>query len=78
MTGVQTVCSSDLALSDSRQVRLKRLYPASRLKPAVRTLIVPTTRARARTRLGEQDTLENEAFLDWLTQLITSVFLDEK
>lgn len=69
----QNMRLAPVALPDSRQARLKRLYPASRLKPAVRTLIVPTTRTRV--RLGEQDTLENEAMLDWLTQLITSVFL---
>ncbi|MBR6460181.1 MAG: transcription-repair coupling factor [Actinomycetaceae bacterium] len=70
----QSVRLAPVALPDSRQARLKRLYPASRLKPAIRALIVPTVRGR--TRLGEQETLENEALLDWLTQLITSVFLD--
>lgn len=60
-------------LPDSRQARLKRLYPKSLLKPAIRVLMVPTPGGSA--RMGESQQLEGEKLIDWVEQVINSVFL---
>lgn len=93
-----------VALPDSRQARLKRLYPGAMLKPAVRVLMVPvppapaagsgggaaggSTRAGAgglrpgtlgvaqtSARLGSGAPMEGDDLLDWVSHLITAVFI---
>ena len=61
-------------LPDSRQARLKRLYPGSMLKPAIRVLMIPVPTVGGR-RMGEQKSLEGEHLLEWVEQVISSVFL---
>lgn len=63
---------SPVALPDSRQARLKRLYPSARLKPAVRALLVPLPSAQ---KVGAAQILENEELLTWVENVVTSVFL---
>ncbi|MGC0250208.1 transcription-repair coupling factor [Pseudactinotalea sp. Z1748] len=57
-------------LADSAQVRLKRLYPGTVLKPAIRTALVP---APSTSRVGGTP-LRDEALMEWLTGLIDAVF----
>ena len=56
-------------LPESAQLRLKRLYPGSVLKPAVRTVLVPfpTTARIGGTPLG------GAALLTWARQLVDAV-----
>jgi len=53
-------------LPDSRRVRLTRLYPGGLLKPAVRQMFVPFP-----------EDLTGQDALDWTTQLVKTVILDE-
>ena len=62
-----------VSLPDSRQARLKRLYPKSLLKPAIRVLMIPTPTGSA--RMGEGQQLEGEKLIEWIERVITSVFL---
>ncbi|MDE1655317.1 transcription-repair coupling factor [Actinotignum schaalii] len=83
-----------VALPDSRQARLKRLYPGAMLKPAVRVLMVPvppapaagsggsgSTRpvslgvAQTSARLGSGAPMEGDELLEWVSQLVTAVFI---
>ena len=61
-------------LPDSRQARLRRLYPKAIVKPAIRTLLVPTPVQNPR-KLGAQKPLDNEDMLDFVEQVIDSVML---
>ena len=56
-------------LPDSAQLRLKRLYPGTVHKPAIRTVLVP---APTTSRVGGKP-LRDEALLDWVGQLIDAV-----
>ncbi|GAA3796952.1 transcription-repair coupling factor [Cellulomonas soli] len=56
-------------LPESAQLRLKRLYPGSVLKPAVRTVLVPYPTT---ARVGGKP-LQGHAVLDWARQLIDAV-----
>ncbi|MGO1943018.1 MAG: transcription-repair coupling factor [Ancrocorticia sp.] len=62
-----------VSLPDSRQARLKRLYPKALLKPAIRVLMVPTPTGSA--RMGESQQMEGEKLIEWVAQVITSVFV---
>lgn len=62
-----------VSLADSRQARLKRLYPKSLLKPAIRVLMIPTPAGSA--RMGEAQQMEGEKLIEWVEQVINSVFL---
>ena len=93
-----------VALPDSRQARLKRLYPGAMLKPAVRVLMVPVPPALAAgsgggvaggsaragagsvrpvslgvaqtsARLGSGAPMEGDDLLEWVSHLITAVFI---
>lgn len=83
-----------VALPDSRQARLKRLYPGAMLKPAVRVLMVPVPPASAAgsggvgsarrvslgvaqtsARLGSGAPMEGDDVLEWVSNLITAVFI---
>jgi transcription-repair coupling factor (superfamily II helicase) len=56
-------------LPESAQLRLKRLYPGTVLKPAVRTILVPFPTT---ARVGGT-ALRGEAVLAWAQQLIDAV-----
>lgn len=56
-------------LKDSVQIRLKRLYPGTILKPAVRSVLIPLPRGAA---MGA-GTLTDAALLEWLHGVLTSL-----
>ncbi|MPV38352.1 transcription-repair coupling factor [Georgenia subflava] len=56
-------------LPESAELRLKRLYPGTVLKPAVRAILVPYPMT---ARLGGKP-LRDVALLDWVNELIDSV-----
>ncbi|WP_420110741.1 transcription-repair coupling factor [Pseudactinotalea sp.] len=56
-------------LADSRQLRLKRLYPGSVLKPGVRTVLVP---APTTSKVGGQP-LTGEPLMAWVRTVIAEV-----
>ncbi|MCL1800722.1 MAG: transcription-repair coupling factor, partial [Promicromonosporaceae bacterium] len=60
-------------LPESAQMRLKRLYPGSILKPAVRAILVPFPMT---ARIGGVP-LRGSAILDWTRQLIDSVIVGD-
>jgi transcription-repair coupling factor (superfamily II helicase) len=59
-------------LPDSRQVRVQRLYPKTLLKPAVRTMLVPTPKTAS---IGGQP-LRDKELLSWCGEVIRSVLAD--
>jgi len=61
-----------LDLPESAQLRLKRLYPGSLVKDAVRTILVPRPMT---ARVGGQP-LRDTAVLTWASDLIHAVLLD--
>ncbi|MDY6083549.1 MAG: transcription-repair coupling factor [Actinomycetaceae bacterium] len=60
-------------LADSRQIRLKRLYPAARLKPAIRVLLVPLPSGGR--MLGDSDALTGSELVDWVSSLVNAIFI---
>lgn len=56
-------------LAESRQVRLKRLFPGSVLKPGVRTVLVPTPTT---SKVGGQP-LTGEPLMEWVRRVIDDV-----
>ncbi|MCG7287814.1 transcription-repair coupling factor [Cellulomonas sp. ACRRI] len=60
-------------LPESAQLRLKRLYPGSVLKPALRTVLVPFPTT---ARIGGKP-LHGEAIMSWARQLIDAVVLGD-
>ncbi len=60
---------SPMPLPESKQLRLKRLYPDAVYKQAVETVSVP----RPATRRVGGEPLRDVALLDWCTELITNV-----
>ena len=60
-------------LPDSRQARLKRLYPGALLKPAVRIAMVPPPGGSR--RMGESANLAGDDLLEWVAMLVHSVFV---
>lgn len=58
-----------LEVPDSLQLRLKRLYPGSSVKPAVRAVTVPMPRG---TGLGAAP-LEDDALLEWVGNLLRAI-----
>ncbi|WP_308806409.1 transcription-repair coupling factor [Actinotignum urinale] len=65
---------SPVELPDSRQARLKRLYPGALLKPAIRVLLVPMPVVGGK-KLGQAQAVEGEELISWVERLITSVFI---
>ena len=61
-----------VALPDSKQVRLQRLYPKSILKPATDTLLVPAPKTAP---LGGRP-LRAQELLTWATDLVEALFLE--
>ncbi|MGZ4597314.1 MAG: transcription-repair coupling factor, partial [Actinomycetes bacterium] len=59
-------------LRESQQMRLQRLYPGSLVKPAVRTILVPTP---ATAPVGGQP-LRDVELLRWCRDLVDAVLLD--
>ncbi len=62
---------SPVELPESAQLRLKRLYPGSLVKPAVRTILVPRPKT---ARVGGQP-LRDAAVLRWAAELVDAVLL---
>ena len=60
-------------LRESQQLRLKRLYPGTLVKPAVRSILVPRPTT---ARVGGRPLRDTEV-LDWARSLIDAVLLDE-
>ncbi len=60
-------------LRESQVLRLKRLYPGTLVKPAVRTILVP----RPSTARVAGKPLRDTAVLDWARALIDAVLLDD-
>ncbi|MGW1676402.1 transcription-repair coupling factor [Saccharopolyspora sp. NPDC002376] len=62
-----------LELPDSKQVRLKRLYPKAVYKPAVRTVSVPRpTEGAAGGRMGAPP-LRDDALLEWCAKFLVDL-----
>ncbi|WP_018134872.1 transcription-repair coupling factor [Acaricomes phytoseiuli] len=57
-------------LPESRQLRLKRMYPGSLLKPALEQILIPKPKT---ARIGGKD-LSDEAILEWAAQVLTAIF----
>ncbi|HZI97876.1 MAG TPA: transcription-repair coupling factor, partial [Actinomycetales bacterium] len=60
-------------LRESQQLRLKRLYPGTLLKPAVRTVLVPRPK---RGGVGGESLRDSEV-LAWASDLLDAVLLDD-
>ncbi|WP_461190624.1 transcription-repair coupling factor [Trueperella pyogenes] len=63
-----------VVLPDSRQARLRRLYPKSIAKPAIRMILVPLPVENER-RLGAAKVIEGDAVVQFVEQVIDSVML---
>lgn len=72
-----TLRLSPVQLSDFRLVRLKRLYPKSLPKPAIRALAVPLREAGNALSASACGTPINEELLDFTEKLIYAVFIAE-
>jgi transcription-repair coupling factor (superfamily II helicase) len=68
----QHIRFAPVELPDSRQVRVQRLYPKTLLKPAVRTMLVPTPKTAS---IGGQPLRDTE-LLTWCGEIIRSVLAD--
>ena len=60
-------------LTDSRQARLKRLFPGAMAKPAIRVIMVPLPNNTR--RMGEALNVENEKLVDWVEAVMEAVFI---
>jgi transcription-repair coupling factor (superfamily II helicase) len=60
-------------LPDSRQARLTRLYPGTKILPATRTIVVPRPRD---TAIGAVSTKTDSGVTAWVTQLVTNVMIE--
>jgi transcription-repair coupling factor (superfamily II helicase) len=60
-------------LRESQQLRLKRLYPRTILKPALRSILVPRPMT---ARVGGQPLRDTE-MLNWATDLLQAVLLED-
>lgn len=69
----QHVRFAPVELRESQQLRLKRLYPGSLVKPAVRTILVPGPKT---ARVGGRP-LRDTALLDWCRDVVDAVLLDD-
>ncbi|MDH4353683.1 MAG: hypothetical protein OEW41_06845, partial [Actinomycetota bacterium] len=63
---------SPVELPESRSLRLTRLYPGTVVKPAVRTILVPSPTT---ARVGGQPVRDTD-LLRWATDLVQDVLLD--
>ncbi|MGH8836048.1 MAG: transcription-repair coupling factor [Actinomycetes bacterium] len=71
LTGSQ-IRFAPVELAESRQLRLKRLYPRSVVKPAVRTILVP----RPATASFGGEPLRDQELLGWCRNLVETVIAD--
>jgi transcription-repair coupling factor (superfamily II helicase) len=60
-------------LRESQELRLKRLYPGTLVKPAMSTILVPRPTT---ARIGGKP-LRDTAVLDWASRLIEAVLMDD-
>ena len=58
-------------LAESRQVRLARMYPGTKIQPATRTIVVP----RPRSQGFSQSTLTDTELLEWVTAFINDILV---
>ncbi|MDX6392434.1 MAG: hypothetical protein QOJ73_3497 [Streptosporangiaceae bacterium] len=70
---------SPVALPDSREVRVQRLYPKTVLKPTVRSMLVPVPKVGSGKRPGMPAPpgallLRDQELLTWCGQLVEAVF----
>jgi transcription-repair coupling factor (superfamily II helicase) len=70
---------SPVALPDSREVRVQRLYPKTVLKPTVRSMLVPVPKVGSGKRPGMPAPpgallLRDQELLTWCGQLVDAVF----
>ncbi|MCW2605880.1 MAG: transcription-repair coupling factor, partial [Frankiales bacterium] len=72
LQGSQGVRFAPLQLRESQEMRLKRLYPGTVVKPAVGTALVPVPKT---ARVGGQP-LRDLALLDWARDLLEAVLGD--
>ena len=70
LTG-STLRISPLALLDSQQVRLRRLYPQARYRATVQQVAVPLPRVGGKNLAGER--IRDDDLLQWVADLITGV-----
>jgi transcription-repair coupling factor (superfamily II helicase) len=70
----KTIRLSPVELTESRTLRLTRMYPGSIIKAAARTIIVPLPQQKA---LGVQsESPDSKELLGWVSELIRAVILD--
>ena len=69
----KTIRFGPVELRESQQLRLMRLYPGTIVKPALGTILVPHPMT---ARVGGQP-LRDLAILEWCTNLLRSVLLDD-
>lgn len=70
----KTIRLSPVTLTESRTLRLTRMYPGSIVKTASRTIIVPLPQERA---LGiKAESPDSKELLGWVSELIRTVILD--
>lgn len=63
-----------VVLSDSRQARMRRLYPRAIAKAAIRTVMMPMPE-RGGQVLGTAEALENEGILEFVSRVIDQLFI---
>ena len=72
ITAGQNMRLFPVELPESRQLRLNRLYPGTKILPATRTIVVPRPKDRM---LGATTATQTENPVDWVSQLVSSVFV---
>ena len=74
VTAGMTVKIASVTLSESKELRLNRLYPGAKYSPAARTIVIPLpTEKRLGVRAQSGDQTE---VIEWVTALVTQLFLD--
>ena len=68
------MCQTPVVLSDSRQARMRRLYPRAIAKAAIRTVMMPMPE-RGGQVLGTAEALENEEILEFVSRVIDQLFI---
>ena len=68
-----TVRLFPVELPESRQARLSRLYPGTKILPATRTIVVPRPREAA---LGATSAKSDSAVVEWVATMVTNVMVE--
>ena len=66
---------SPITLTESRQLRLMRLYPGSLIKSSTATILIarPKESAWSRSDVSDSDEMRDTALLDWVIEAVESV-----